>query len=621
MNYIYVTYGTQTGNSEAIASRISKELKQNYNKENTLMVLNSFLKEIQKFPEHKDNTYNVIIVCSTTGNGDSPANSDNFIRWIKRKTHSGDTLSNVRYAVLGLGDSNYTKYQYIPRLIDDQFKKLGASKLYKRGEADDAYGLEAVVEPWIEGLYKELATLGDTGLNSTDVTEPSINVGTINEVYTNAKIVGKSRLSGKNAEKEIFSIKIEAAARGYSSYQAGASISIIPPNTDWEKLYDVITVKEKYLQIDKTHNFTVYSDFFEKYPHFKNFIGKGFLTLDEIFKYVIDFNSVLHKSQADNVKDLLKNKIHNVEFLNKYETLLSKYTELIFKNKVNLYDILMSLKNSKINLNLSLSEMLEKFPIKRPRDYSLVSSSESDTMEIVFSLVKEKINRNFPKDLNIPGFSKGDFIYRGLCTNFLKNAAIGEEILLTGMTNIFQFPNDKPIVYICNGTGITPCISYLKSRKEGKVPNTHKLSIFTGFRNASVDKNETIFEDFITTTVNSLNKQSELINYHRCLSVSTDNEEEEIGIWRNCRLNTYYVQDMILEHSEELYRLLFEDNGKIKLNIGCLMICGDVVKLYDECVENIIYILGSRNGYSREHSLNLIEEMKLSDRIVIEKWI
>ena len=51
------------------------------------------------------------------------------------------------------------------------------------------------------------------------------------------------------------------------------------------------------------------------------------------------------------------------------------------------------------------------------------------------------------------------------------------------------------------------------------------------------------------------------------------------------------------------------------------MICGDVVKLYDECVENIIYILGSRNGYSREHSLKLIEDMKISDRIVIEKWI
>jgi hypothetical protein len=51
------------------------------------------------------------------------------------------------------------------------------------------------------------------------------------------------------------------------------------------------------------------------------------------------------------------------------------------------------------------------------------------------------------------------------------------------------------------------------------------------------------------------------------------------------------------------------------------MICGDVAKLYDECVENIIYILGSRNGYSREYSLKLIEDMKLSDRIVIEKWI
>jgi sulfite reductase alpha subunit-like flavoprotein len=177
--------------------------------------------------------------------------------------------------------------------------------------------------------------------------------------------------------------------------------------------------------------------------------------------------------------------------------------------------------------------------------------------------VKEKVNRNFPKDLNLANFTKGDHYYKGLSTNFLKNATIGEDILLAGINNSFIFPNDKPIAYICNGTGITPCISYLKSRKASKVPKNHKLAIFTGFRNASTDKNETIYEDFITNTVSELNKQTELVNYFRCLSVSTDNEEEEIGIWRNCRLNTYYVQDLIIEHSEVLYNMLFVDKGKI----------------------------------------------------------
>lgn len=35
-------------------------------------------------------------------------------------------------------------------------KSLGANIFYSRGEADDAIGLEAVVEPWLEGLGEAL---------------------------------------------------------------------------------------------------------------------------------------------------------------------------------------------------------------------------------------------------------------------------------------------------------------------------------------------------------------------------------------------------------------------------------------------------------------------------------
>ncbi len=51
------------------------------------------------------------------------------------------------------------------------------------------------------------------------------------------------------------------------------------------------------------------------------------------------------------------------------------------------------------------------------------------------------------------------------------------------------------------------------------------------------------------------------------------------------------------------------------------MICGDVAKLYDECIENILYILHCKNQYPREYSLKLIEDMRNSNRIIIEKWI
>lgn len=168
----YVVYGSQTGNSEAIAKRISNELKTINNKQNEFLVMNKFLSSMQKFPEKKSQKNFVIFVCSTTGNGDAPNNADNFVRWIKRKTHSSDLLNNVFYTILGLGDSNYSKYQYIPRQIDEYMTKLGAGKFYPKGEADEAYGLENVVEPWINKLYPSLdgflQTLGEVNLKSEE---------------------------------------------------------------------------------------------------------------------------------------------------------------------------------------------------------------------------------------------------------------------------------------------------------------------------------------------------------------------------------------------------------------------------------------------------------------------
>lgn len=173
----YVVYGSQTGNSEAIAKRISNELKTVHKRKNEYLVLNKFLQSMQKFPEKKSQKNFVIIVCSTTGNGDAPNNADSFVRWIKRKTHSSDLLNNVFYTILGLGDSNYSKYQYIPRQIDEFLTKLGAGKFYPKGEADEAYGLESVVEPWITNLYPTLDSFLQTLNVGEKGSEEAFSVG------------------------------------------------------------------------------------------------------------------------------------------------------------------------------------------------------------------------------------------------------------------------------------------------------------------------------------------------------------------------------------------------------------------------------------------------------------
>ena len=52
----------------------------------------------------------VIIVCSTTGEGDPPDNASRLYRRLKSKKHGADHLAHIKYTVLGLGDTNYSDF-------------------------------------------------------------------------------------------------------------------------------------------------------------------------------------------------------------------------------------------------------------------------------------------------------------------------------------------------------------------------------------------------------------------------------------------------------------------------------------------------------------------------------
>ncbi|CAI4225782.1 unnamed protein product [Auanema sp. JU1783] len=151
MTEFLIAYGSQTGQAEAIAGQI-KERAESLGLTPSLHVLNG---HESKFHLEKEKL--AVIVVSSTGDGDPPENCDRFVRKISRKTLEPGFLKDLEYAILGLGDSNYSTYQGVPRKIDKQLKFLGAEKILETGEADDQIGLELAVEPWIEKLFNILA--------------------------------------------------------------------------------------------------------------------------------------------------------------------------------------------------------------------------------------------------------------------------------------------------------------------------------------------------------------------------------------------------------------------------------------------------------------------------------
>jgi len=154
-----IAFGTQTGNAQHISDEIVSMLLSKHNacSIHGPLALNKLSVSMMSQCRF------LVIVVSTTGDGEVPHNADIFYRRLKMKCMSSDAQAPqqpqqppVEYAILGLGDSNYSQFNAAAKKIDKCLSCLCAHKFYHTGYADDGIGLEDVVEPWKRGVVDEL---------------------------------------------------------------------------------------------------------------------------------------------------------------------------------------------------------------------------------------------------------------------------------------------------------------------------------------------------------------------------------------------------------------------------------------------------------------------------------
>ncbi|GBG66666.1 hypothetical protein CBR_g66801 [Chara braunii] len=146
---VLILYGSQTGNSMEIAKVINAEA--------VGRGIKSQVRTLNEFTVEKLSSVRVlIVVVSSTGDGDPPENAVRFCGDLRKRSHPATMLSGVRYTVVGLGDSNYTRYMAIPRLFTRRLPELGARCFTACIEADEVEGIDDKVEAWTADLWEPL---------------------------------------------------------------------------------------------------------------------------------------------------------------------------------------------------------------------------------------------------------------------------------------------------------------------------------------------------------------------------------------------------------------------------------------------------------------------------------
>ncbi len=136
---ILILYGTETGNSELLAMDAEKLAK-----DNQFDVTINGMDEIglEDIQEHK----NVIIVCSTWGDGEQP---DNAVDLYEATADSDDnSLEGINFAVLALGDTAFDLFCEAGIQWDETFEAKGGNRINNRIDCDTDYEDDA--EQWIE---------------------------------------------------------------------------------------------------------------------------------------------------------------------------------------------------------------------------------------------------------------------------------------------------------------------------------------------------------------------------------------------------------------------------------------------------------------------------------------
>jgi len=569
---ITILYGSETGNSQEFAQVLGRKC--------LYLSLNTVVSSLDNFDlKRLLDVKLLVVICSTTGQGDIPRNGKKFWKFMLKKGLPSDLLSHLSFTTFGLGDSSYAKFNYAIRKIHKRLIQLGAHEFSDRAESDEQSpeGNEGYYAEWERRLLEKIKKLSHHEIDPNTLLPPMNGIvpqtSKFKKITDNVKevaltrsdlitgIIGANeRITSPDHFQDVRRLVIKDPSNSLE-YKPGDTVALYPSNDpkdvesliedqDWQNIADFPLI------IDGPT------------PTIEGGLVKK-LTLRSLLTHHLDIMSIPRRSffmiaHHFSTDEREREKLYEFSLIENIDALY----DYANRPRRSILETILEFHS----LHIPVQYVFDLIPTIKPRLFSISSNPSPSTVELTVAIVEY---RTIIKRLR-----------KGVCTRWVKELEENDRIKFSIHPNNVKF-SSGPLIMVAPGTGIAPVKSIIEQRLELGLQDMY---LFTG--NRFHDK------DFLYGDLwESLASKSQLQLFP---SFSRDEKKS-------------YVQDTLYAQSNLIFDLIYNKNATFYL-------CGSSGKMPIQVRITIETILEDHLGISNEESKSLCLELENKGRYIQETW-